>query len=294
MKYSIIIPVYNTEKYIEKCIESVLNQTYKNFEIIIINDGSTDKSEEILKTYEKNNKITIITQTNHGLSYSRNIGIKKSTGDYVLFLDSDDYYELNLLEKLNEVARKEDMIKFGYKTLKNNNITEEKTIIFKNYKGIFALKHLIESKTLFELACIYAYKKEYIQKYEFAVGKYHEDFGLIPLMINNSDKITSINYHGYIYNKDNEKSITTYTDMEKEYKKASDTLYFLKKVKEKEKNKYLLSFYSNGCLNRIKNLKGEYKKKYIKELKQEKISELLLDNTIKRKIKKIIIKIRFN
>lgn len=293
MKYSIIIPVYNTEKYLERCINSVLNQTYKNFEIIIINDGSPDNSKKILESYKTNQKIKIINQTNHGLSYSRNIGIKNSTGDYILFLDSDDYIELQLLEKLKENTSNEEIIKYGFKELKNNNLTDKKTIKFKNYKGKFALKHFIESKTIFEMAWMYAYKKEYMQKYEFAVNKYHEDFGLIPIMIKNANLVTSIQFNGYIYNKENETSIMSFTNIEKEYKKAMDTLYFFKQVKENETDKYLLSFYSNGCLNRIKNLKGNHKKKYIQELKKEKIYNYILDNTLKRKIKKLLLKIKF-
>lgn len=293
MKFSIIIPIYNTEKYIERCINSVLNQTYDNYEIILINDGSTDNSQEIIKKYKNNKKIKIINQKNYGLSYSRNMGIKESKGNYILFLDSDDYYELDLLKILNETINNQEIIKFGYKDLKENKQIETKTIQFKNYVGKFALKHFIESRIMFEAACMYVFKTEYMKKHEFTVGKYHEDFGLIPLMIFNSKKVTSINYHGYIYNRDNETSITSFTNMEKEYKKACDTLYFFKQVKNKYDDRYLLSFYSTGCINRIKNLKGKYKKNYLKELKKEKIYNYILDNNIKRKIKKLLLKIYF-
>lgn len=293
MKFSIIIPVYNSEKYLNRCIESVLKQTYNNFEIIIINDGSTDNSKKFLKKYEPNKKIKIITQANHGVSYSRNIGIKESTGDYILFLDSDDFYEKHILEKLNKTITNEEIIKFGYKDFKENTKTEAKTIIFKNYIGKFALKHIIEAKILFDTPWMYAFKTEYMKKHEFTVGKYHEDFGLIPIMIYNSKKVSSIDYHGYIYNRENEDSITSFTNMEKEYKKASDTLYFFREVKDKFNDKYLLSFYSTGCVNRIKNLKGKYKKTYLKELKREKVYNYILDNNIKRKIKKLALKLYF-
>lgn len=291
MKYSIVVPVYNTEKYLKRCIDSVLNQTYKNFEIIIINDGSKDNSKEILNEYKNNKQIKIINQENHGLSYSRNVGIKEASGDYILFLDSDDFYQIELLETLNKNITNEEIIKFGFMDFKNSTQTPNKTIKFKNYKGIFALKHLIESRTIFEMAWMYAFKKDYMQKYEFTVNRYHEDFGLIPIMINNSNRVSSIDYLGYNYNRDNETSITAYTDNEKEFKKACDTLYFFKEAKTKETNTYLLSFYANGCLNRVKKLQGENKKKYLKELKKEKVYNYLLNNTLKRKIKKLIIKI---
>lgn len=293
MKFSIIIPVYNTSEYLKNCITSVLNQTYTYFEVIIINDGSTDNSKEILDSYKENTKIRIIEQSNHGLSYSRNIGVKYATGDYILFVDSDDFILPDLLKKLNEIITDEDMIKFSYEEKKHGLSIISDTIEFKNLKGSEALYNLIESKVMFEMAWMYAYKREYMLKFQFEEGKYHEDFGLIPIMLYNSNKVSSIKYPGYIYNRENETSITAFTSGEKEYTKAMDTLYFFKKVKETEHDKYLLSFCANGTLSRIKNLKGSYKNKYMKELKKEKVYDYILTDNFKRKIKKISIKLRF-
>ena len=101
LKVSIIIPVYNSEEYIKRCLESVINQTYKNLEILIINDGSKDKSDEIIKSY-KDDRIKYITQENRGLSGARNTGIDNSTGDYIMFLDSDDSIDLDAVSLLVE------------------------------------------------------------------------------------------------------------------------------------------------------------------------------------------------
>ena len=91
---SIIVPVFNVEKYLEKCLDSLLNQTYKKIEIICINNGSTDKSGEILKQYSKiDDRIVIITQANQGVSVARNEGIKKAKGNYIMFVDSDDWID---------------------------------------------------------------------------------------------------------------------------------------------------------------------------------------------------------
>ena len=91
---SIIIPVYNVEKYLEECIESVINQTYRNLEIILVDDGSTDKCLETCKEYEKrDNRIKVIHQENAGVSVARNVGIDFSTGQYIGFVDSDDFIE---------------------------------------------------------------------------------------------------------------------------------------------------------------------------------------------------------
>ena len=100
-KFSIIIPAYNVEKYIKETIQSVLNQTYDNYEIIVINDGSTDKTEEVIKSI-KDKRIKLVNQNNKGVSAARNNGIKHATGDYIIFIDSDDYIEDFALEYVNE------------------------------------------------------------------------------------------------------------------------------------------------------------------------------------------------
>lgn len=117
MKFSIIMPVYNVEKYVEKTIKTIINQTYKNFELIVVNDGTKDNSVEIIKKIQKKDgRIKIYNKENGGLSSARNYGLKYATGDYVCFVDSDDYLYLNYLEILNEeLTKKEvDLIFFGY------------------------------------------------------------------------------------------------------------------------------------------------------------------------------------
>lgn len=106
---SVVIPIYNTEKYLKKCLDSIISQTYKNLEIICINDGSTDASLDIITKYAKtDNRIKIINQKNSGVSHSRNVGIEQSSGDWISFIDSDDYVYENLYEnfvsKLNNSA----------------------------------------------------------------------------------------------------------------------------------------------------------------------------------------------
>ncbi len=105
-KISIILPVYNTEKYLTRCFKSVLRQTFDSYEVIVINDGSTDNSLSIINKFAKqNSKIKVYSQENKGLSYSRNLGIKKSNADYIFFLDSDDSIHKNTLEELYNLAK---------------------------------------------------------------------------------------------------------------------------------------------------------------------------------------------
>ena len=89
-KLSVVIPVYNTEQYLPRCIESLINQTYKNIEIVIINDGSTDKTDSIIKKYINDSRIKYYNRSNHGIGKTRNFGIKEATGEYITFIDSDD------------------------------------------------------------------------------------------------------------------------------------------------------------------------------------------------------------
>ena len=114
MKLSFVIPVYNVGEYLSKCLESILNQPFQNFEIICINDGSTDNSPEILKKYECE-KIVVINKENEGSGIARNIGLEKAKGEYVWFVDGDDWIEDNCLENLIENADKlkTDILIFG-------------------------------------------------------------------------------------------------------------------------------------------------------------------------------------
>lgn len=301
--FSVIIPVYNVEKYIEKCIDSILNQSYKDYEIIIINDGSTDGSENILKKYNNNKKITIITQENQGLSAARNAGIKKAKGDYIVLVDSDDYIEELLLEKLNEnINDNIDIIRYQTRTVDDNyNIikeyNEEEFISLNPNKAIEKILkyHFVENSWL------YCYKKQLFtkNKFKYDVGYIHEDFGLTPLLLLNAKKITSINYIGYNY-LIRENSIMNNKDIKKTIKKCNDfielgirNINIIKKSKFKNKE-ILLSYIANSILIKGKELDKISRKKYLNTIKENNIDKYLLNNTIKRKIKRILFKINYN
>ena len=161
LKFSIIIPAYNIEKYIDKCINSIIEQTYKNYEIIIINDGSTDNTKNIIDKYKTKKKVTIINQNNKGLSESRNIGVKKATGNYILFVDGDDYIDKKLLETLNNIIEDEDIIRFQLRTVdeKYNIIKEYSEKECKYLSGIDAFNYIVNYKYI-EPAWLYCYKKD--------------------------------------------------------------------------------------------------------------------------------------
>ena len=126
---SITIPVYNTEKYLDNCLNSILAQSYDNWEAICINDGSLDNSLNILKKYaERDKRIKIISQENKGLSETRNVGIKKVKGDYIMFLDSDDFWHPETLYVLTNIINKNeyDMLSFSFKKVQNEKYNDAK------------------------------------------------------------------------------------------------------------------------------------------------------------------------
>ena len=149
---SIIIPVYKVEKYIYKCIDSVLNQTYKNLEIILVDDGSPDKCPEICEEYaKKDNRIKIIHKKNGGLSDARNAGLKVATGKYIGFVDSDDYIEKDMYQVLynNIIKTNSDISIVNLKEVKENEIIENNVKDEQNtieYTKLEGLKKLIENK----------------------------------------------------------------------------------------------------------------------------------------------------
>lgn len=297
-KFSLIIPAYNVEKYIKKCLDSVLNQTYNNYEIIIINDGSTDNTSKILESYKSDKKIKIINQENKGLSNARNTGVSNAKGDYILFIDSDDFIEKELLEILNKTIKDEDLVRFQIRILDETNkiIKEYKEETFNNLNGIEAFNKL-SKYNLVELAVCYAYKKDTFLKnnYKFEEKTYHEDFGLIPYIIISSKKVTSINYIGYNYLQ-RKNSIMNNTDYEKEIKKSNDVLKHYKNLIKWSQNiegdlTIYKSFIANSVILKSLNLKEKDYKNYIKKLKEYKVYDDLLTNNKENKIKKILIKI---
>ena len=152
-KVSVIIPTYNSEKYIKECINSVINQTYKNLEIIVIDDKSTDKTLEVIKTI-KDKRIKVITLSkNKGVSNARNIGIKKSTGDYISFIDSDDYWIKEKISKQISFMEKNDytFIYSSYIYLNENKKHIAKVPKKLNYKQALKNTAIFTSTVMFNM-----------------------------------------------------------------------------------------------------------------------------------------------
>ena len=305
IKYSFIVPVYNTEKYLKKCLDSLVNQTYKDFEIIVVNDGSTDKSSNIISKYQKKYKnIIVIDKENEGLSMARNRGVQKSSGKYIIFVDSDDYVSNKLLEEVDKKIDDSDILRFQIATedeeyTKINEYHEEG---FEPMCGYDAFKCL-SSYHFVEPAWCYVIRKNYYieNKFSFKKGVYHEDFGLIPYVIYKARKVKSIDYIGYHYVQRNG-SIMNNNDYKKIVKKAFDMLeqyktmrLFAKNINRKNNlDDYFLSYISNSVIVKARELKKDEKKVYINELKKLNVFDGVLVNTRIRRFKKCLMKHNLN
>ena len=240
---SIIIPVYNAEKRIGKCIESVLNQTYKDFELILIDDGSKDDSYKICKEYEKkDHRIIALTQTNKGVSATRNRGIDISRGEYIQFIDSDDYIKENMVEELVKVATSSDadMVICGIEKHFDNKIEN----ITPEYSGKVMVKDLEKVyPDVFRSYILHSpvnklYKKSKI-KDRFILKLYiGEDYIFNLKFLANAESIYFVDENFYYYIESKGSLISTYRD---ENTEIAEWLYingieFCKKIGLKEKS----------------------------------------------------------
>ena len=178
---SIIIPIYNVEKYMEKCLNSVVNQTYNNIEIILIDDGSKDKSREICDNYaKKDNRIKVVHKENNGVSSARNTGIDMSKGKYITFIDSDDYIDTDYIETLYKLCTRNDadIAICGVKDEDfDGNVVNESNEIKKKLNKKEMLKELLSEQHFFGVCWAKFYKKDIIGNIRFNENmKIAEDF----------------------------------------------------------------------------------------------------------------------
>ncbi len=231
---SIIVPVYNAEKYLKKCLDSLVNQTKKELEFILINDGSTDKSEEIIKTY-KDKRIKYFKNKNQGIGKTRNFGIEKSSGKYLMFLDSDDYFSSYACEILYKEAEKEkaDLIVFDYYRVEKGNLNEVKIESF-NATNIKDDPNLLLKVNLGP--CNKIYKTDLIKNngIKFEENLKYEDTLFVVKAIYNAQKIIKLNrfLHYYMIH---EKSETTVRD-----ERVFDILKIVDKIRTYLKNDELI------------------------------------------------------
>lgn len=280
---SIIVPVYNVEKYLEKCIESIINQTYRNIEIILVDDGSKDNSGNICDKYaEKDSRIKVIHKKNGGLSDARNSGLEVAKGKYVGFVDSDDFIAKDMYEYLFKLMKNNDacisVCNYEKKWENISKKNEEKNFV-KDYDIVLnsseALKYIVDDKILKSYAWNKLYKIELFQDVRYPLGLNMEDIATTYKLIYNSKKIVIGNEIKYYYVQ----------------RKGS----ILNSKKSKYYIDYFKVFYERFLFLRNKGIKYEYL--YISMInfilslyliKNEKVDEFRKENNIKNILKSIL------
>ena len=219
---SVIVPVFNVENYLKECLDSVLNQSFSDIEVICINDGSTDRSGEILNEFAKrDNRIQVINQPNRGLGAARNRGLSVADGKYVYFIDSDDYIDLKTLEKLhsNAMSNDSDIVLFKFQTFDDNNNVHHRGVEFRidrifgdidyssfTFTYVDAKRHVMNSAFS---ACLKLYKKEFLDSFDdfsFPEGISFEDVIFHVMAMLRASRISFVNESLYYY-RSNENSI---------------------------------------------------------------------------------------
>lgn len=202
---SVIIPIYNVEKYLARCLDSVVNQTYKNLEIILVNDGTLDNSLAIAESYlVRDSRIKLLHQENAGVSEARNKGVSVATGDYIAFLDSDDWLELDAYEYLMALMtqKKADMVVAGLRRTKeivDNSSSVPTEIKVLNQKEYAKLFFKIGSQSIHYYIWNALYRREVVQGVKQPKGFYGEDVLASFMYILNSDTIAVSNKVVYNY-----------------------------------------------------------------------------------------------
>lgn len=232
MLFSIIVPCYNSKNFIRDCIDSILVQNFNDFEVILIDDGSTDGTDKILDEYAKNDlRIHVYHFENAGVSYSRRRGIHLASGEYLIFVDSDDSINPNLLSNLYNAIINHDyptLIRYqanlvndaSYKDHERYNFLE---IINTPYSGMETLKKWSIPGKKYAVYWLFAFHKSIFSKVLFATTlKCYEDVALIPILVAASEKVVTINYIGYNYTCNNENSLTNIRSDEAERARALD------------------------------------------------------------------------
>lgn len=304
---SVIVPVYNVEKYLSRCIESIINQTYTNIEIILVDDGSTDNSRIICDEYKKKDKrINVIHKKNGGLSDARNKGIEMSRGEYLCFIDSDDYIEESFVEELYEMCIKNNVkiSQCSFEIVKEHNKNTKTEIEEKEetkYKNISCQEMIYNSYSKYPahnvIVCNKMFKKELFNDIKFTVGRLHEDEFTTYKLIYLAERIFVTNKKLYNYYQ-REGSITnsTFNLKKLDYLVAlEERLNFFKEKKEERlynKTQEQFCYYAIVSYYRCKkNLKEDSE---VKEIEKELIKKYrirvkeLLKNKETRLLKKCV------
>ena len=266
IKVSVIVPCYNVEKYLDDCLKSLLNQTLDSFEIICVNDGSTDNTPKLLEKYSDNKKIKIINQKNQGLSGARNTGVINSNGEYLTFIDSDDWVNSEYLEKLYLAIVNNNCDMAISSMIRKRPKSEKYRMYFKDEKVYFDLQEKLDVSKI--PMCCYVcgklFKRDLIIDKPFKIGAYFEDVLWTPYVIKEAKGLVTVPDTYYFYRVNNQSIVKGVQSLKKQhdsFKAKSGIIKFYEennlKLNEKSKNltKYIYYFLNIPIL-KVKEYKG--------------------------------------
>ena len=300
---SFIIPAYNAGKTIGKTIKSIINQEgiTMDYEVIVVDDGSDDDLREKVEEFKENKRIKYFYKENTGVADTRNYGVNQATGEYIIFVDSDDYISKTLLKDIEQyINQKIDLIKWRpvFVDESGNILKKEESISFDKVSGEQGFNLLFGKDNLIDCLWNYAIKKEIVM--EFPNGMYHEDFATMPLTILKAKTMVSINKYEYYYVQ-SQNSIMRNNNDEMERKKLQDKLvHFDNLLKESKKmqlkkvtKENLAIFATNSLLAVMPDLDEENKIWFEKELKSRKIAHNIKIRNIKQFVKRIMLEVKY-
>lgn len=201
---SVIIPIYKVEQYLDRCVKSIVHQTYPELEIILVDDGSPDSCPMICDQWAKKDKrIKVIHKQNGGLSDARNAGMKAATGDYIAFVDSDDWVSHSYIELLYKALKEQNADIAACDVQITSSFQEQgdlqKHVPVYAYTAERALETVLQGQIFRAIACNKLYKREQLVKYQFPVGKYHEDEFFTYKVIAQASKLVFVDEKLYFY-----------------------------------------------------------------------------------------------
>lgn len=224
---SVIVPVYNVEKYLSRCLDSIINQTFSDLEIICINDGSTDNSSRILDDYaNKDKRIKVISKANGGLSDARNTGLKYVSGQYVSFIDSDDWIDVEYYEHLMYLLEynNADIAVAGMRKVRNGKFSENTNSNFVTDDFIEKIENLPNGSV-----CDKLFKVSLFENIEFPIGRFYEDNIVLVKVMHKSNVVAFSNFVSYYYFL-NQSSICNTKNDTVVKKREEDRLFFLQEI----------------------------------------------------------------
>lgn len=308
MLLSIIVPGQNVEAYIGKCLDSLLNQDINSsdYEIIVVNDGSTDKTKEIVERYvSSHSNIILINQQNKGLSGARNSGVKVARGSYVMYIDSDDYIEKNVLKELLAQAERDnlDVLRYNYR-----NVDEDYKVIIPKRNNKLYVDYSSDVTDGFSFlthrlgyAC-YAWqfliKAEIAKNVLFKEGIYFEDTEWAPRMLNEAKRVASTDLVVYNYLK-RTNSITNAVDDVKKRKVIEDKMSLIEGLRQQSVGKVDKSWYEGMIAHTVLSIMGlvaiqyyDERNPYISRLKRMDVFPLSMNkSSLRNKIKLMMISV---